>query len=140
MQNVNPNNLLPPLKQSTTDYDHTWYNLYRLGNWQFNDATQSFYQYQAVPIPLQDNASGFYNCRGGGAYNSIFTEYIPPLSYNANNIPSYEIEIEVQVYTAHYPFLQEYSLMVQCWISGVLSPLDQNRIVDCMEPQRERLP
>lgn len=129
MQNVNQNNLLPPLKQSTTDYDHTWYNLYRLGNWQFNDATQSFYQYQAVPIPLQDNASGFYNCRGGGAYNSIFTEYIPPLSYNANNIPSYEIEIEVQVYTAHYPFFAGILFNGARWISGVLSPLDQNRIV-----------
>jgi hypothetical protein len=104
---------------------HTWYNIFRKGNWQFDKGTNSFYQYQAVPVATKEKPNGDPQ---QALYNSIFTDYIPPTIINSNGIETYVIQAEIQIYDALYPFFAGIVFNSGRWVSGVLDLFYQHRM------------
>lgn len=79
-----------------------WKNIYQIGNWQFDETTNSFWQMQHVPITTTPQNTAFEN--------SIFTEWITRQSY--------EIVCNITIYQISYPFYVGIIFNKARWISG----------------------
>jgi hypothetical protein len=105
--------------------DHTWYNIGRRGAWGYNPSDDSFYQYQVV-----GNSSVAFPAGGDGAeagFNSIFTEYIPPIVTDSMGIPTYIVQAEMQVNSGQSPWVAGIAFNRARWISGVTDTMNQYR-------------
>jgi hypothetical protein len=107
-----------------TPQGHLWKNVFPVGNWQYDQTTDSFWQMNKEPMLTTDtdvktnktsiNANKAPN-------NSIFTEWITRQS-------SYEILCEVTLYQVSYPFFAGVIFNKARWISGDTSRLQQYRL------------
>jgi len=85
----------------------TWKNLFQVGNWQYDETTNSFWQMQQEPFLTQASTSAAIN----NAYqNSIFTEW--------QTHQPYEIIADIKLYQVTYPFYVGIICNKARWISG----------------------
>ena len=105
--------------------DHTWYNVYRKGNWIFNPTFNTFFQYQPSPITSTNSPQGDSS---ETLKNSIFTEYIPPLILNEKGDATYVIQVEMKIYQAEFPFFAGIFFNGGRWISGSKDLRTQHRL------------
>jgi hypothetical protein len=120
---------------SSNGLSTSWYNPYRSGNWQFCSAdysgvTQgsvtSFVQYTAQPFTSSTYPQGDPVF---AVQNSIFTEYIPPATYNKQSVESYTISVACTLLSEPYqPFIMGIMFNGARWISGVLDLHHQHRL------------
>ena len=97
---------------------HNWYNIFQIGDWEFNENTNSFMQQSLVGFYSQeapDNPEYSQN-------NSIFTEYITD-----NN--KYELQVECTIHRVTYPFFVGILFNRARWISGDPERLRQFRLL-----------
>lgn len=86
-----------------------WKNLFQLGNWQYDETTNSFWQMQLEPFltPATTSSTAPIN----NAYqNSIFTEW--------QTRQSYVISCDITLYQVTYPFYVGIIFNKTRWISG----------------------
>lgn len=125
-----PSTLLTiPKSFPTNPMPHPWYNPFRIygqGNWVFDGPTNSFYQYKAAPSSSKEYPTG--GDPEMALFNSIFTTYIPPIIKNDKDIPTYEIQVEIELYNAVYPFFAGLMFNSGRWISGVVDLMYQHRL------------
>ncbi len=114
-----------PTSFPTNPVAHVWYNIFRVGNWQFDYRTNSFYQYKAVAV---DSATTPEGDAQRALYNAITTDYVPPKIINAQGEPTYVVQAEIQIYSALYPFFAGIIFNGGRWISGVLDLFYQHRL------------
>lgn len=119
----NPNLIYP--QYPTNPVAHTWYNIYQSGNWIFNPNSNAFIQYQIQTIASNTAPQGDATL---ALRNSIFTDYIPPVITNNQNIPTYVIQVEMTINTAQYPFFAGIFFNGGRWISGSQDLMNQYRL------------
>lgn len=112
----------------------TWYNPYRLGNWQFcsidyslttKNPITSFVQYGIQSCISQKNPNGDPEI---AIKNSIFAEYIPKNYFN-NLTESYQIVIDCTLLEKpETPFMMGIIFNGARWISGVIDFHHQHRL------------
>jgi hypothetical protein len=88
-----------------------WKNLYQVGNWQYDETTNSFWQMQHVPINIETSSTTNSSAENNPAFqNSIFTEWITRQPY--------EILCSITIYQISYPFYVGLIFNKSRWISG----------------------
>lgn len=89
-----------------TPAGHLWKNIFQVGDWEFDgdQNTQSFWQYQAVPFISKTNLIN------DTFKNFIFTEWSPS--------GPYEIICDIKLYKVLYPFYVGIIFNKARWISG----------------------
>lgn len=103
----------------------TWKNIFQYGDWEYDYVSDSFYQYNKVPVfttttdprtdtPIQSSSQA--------AYNSIFTEYF-------TYARSYEIQCEITLYDIQYPFFVGMQFNKTRWISGNADSITKSRLL-----------
>ncbi|MBP7854534.1 hypothetical protein KAZ82_01195 [Candidatus Babeliales bacterium] len=98
----------------------TWRNIYPVGNWEYDETTDSFWQMSMVPM-MQKNSSGVASA-DYAINNSIFTEWI-------TRQQSYQIECEFSVYQISYPFFIGLIFNKARWVSGDVTCLQKYRLL-----------
>ncbi|MBP9764904.1 hypothetical protein KBD08_01050 [Candidatus Babeliales bacterium] len=88
-----------------------WKNIFQVGNWQYDENTNSFWQMQLVPCATAQQA----------AQNSIWTEWITRKPY--------EITCDITLYKTQSPFFIGIIFNKARWISGNSYDLDQYRTI-----------
>lgn len=96
-----------------------WYNVFQIGDWEFDAHTNSFWQNSLAKA----SADAWKTGKGIDApeNNAIFTEYISPEK-------SYDIEIECRLIAASYPFFVGVLFNKGRWISSDPERLHQYRL------------
>lgn len=99
-----------------------WYNIFQLQqtDWEYDSQSNSFVQYGPAPFTTpywSDKNSGF-----DPAQSSIFADYIAPKR-------SYELEVEVTLINATYPFFIGIIFNRGRWISADPEKLSQYRLL-----------
>lgn len=79
-----------------TPPSHPWYNIYQVGDWEFDSSSNSFWQYQIAPYGTPFWKP--FNGQDDPSRNAIFTEYIPSAGF------TYDIEIDCTIIQTSYPF------------------------------------
>jgi hypothetical protein len=82
----------------------TWRNLWAKGDWEFDPATKSFWQYNLAAASQSGSDAATKN-------NFIFTEFF-------TNSSSYNINCDVTLYSVSYPFYAGIMFNKTRWISG----------------------
>lgn len=72
-----------------------WKNVFRVGNWEYDHTTQSFWQMQNVAMRSQHTTS-FLDKQYEQVANSVFTEFM-------TKEPSYEIACQITMYQVQFP-------------------------------------
>ena len=91
----------------------TWKNIYQIGNWQYDETTNSFWQMQHVPSTTpaaQASAATTASITADAYQNSVFTEWI--------SRQPYEIICDITLYQVSYPFYVGVMFNKSRWISG----------------------
>lgn len=88
----------------------TWKNLFPVGNWEYDQNSDSFWQMSNVPVEQKA-----FN-------NSIFAEWF-------SRAASYEIECDITLYQVSYPFFAGVIFNKARWISGNESRLQKYRLL-----------
>lgn len=99
-----------------TPQGYAWKNPFSVGDWEYEEDDNSFYQYETSPI---------FNSTGSSAQsenNSIFTEYITTAA-------SYTISGSITFYQVTYPFFVGIIFNKTRWISGNYESLRKSRMV-----------
>lgn len=91
----------------TPNNGYPWFNIYQAGDWEFDNQTNSFWQYRMVPFGTPFWQDGTQD----PATNSIFCEYITDKT-------TYTIEVEMTLISAEYPFFAGIIFNRSRWISG----------------------
>lgn len=107
-----------------TPSGHDWKNVFPVGNWQYDETTDSFWQMNKEPMltPETNPKTNITSTNANKApNNSIFTEWI-------TRQPSYEILCEVTLYQVSYPFFTGIIFNKARWVSGDTSRLQQYRL------------
>ena len=102
-----------------TPVGQIWKNVFPLGNWEYDENTDSFWQMYNAPLmttTTDPNTGAVTTSADTAPNNSIFTEWITRQS-------SYEILCEVTLYQVSYPFFVGIIFNKARWISG-----DNNRL------------
>lgn len=107
----------PFYKQINSVYLSDWYNIFRVGNWQYMVDDDLFAQFQTVRL----NESTALLQGQQALYNSIFTEYIPPIT------EGYTIVVECSLEVISYPYLCGIIFNSARWISGVVDNYHKHR-------------
>ena len=113
-----------------------WYNIFRVGNWEFSSVDYSlmqknpitsFVQYTTVPCTSTTYPKGDPTLI---EQNSIFAEYIPAASYLADGTESYTIKIDFTLLAEpETPFVLGVMFNKARWISGVTDFHNQYRFL-----------
>lgn len=98
-----------------------WHNVFAKGDWEFDPATSSFWQYDLIDTYKIDSTTNTKTF-DQAAYNSIFTEFF-------SKEDSYEIDGEITLYSVTYPFFAGIIFNKNRWISGDMSGLNRYRVV-----------
>ena len=93
----------------------TWRNINFVGDWEFDPATKSFWQYNLIDSTKSGSTSAAAN-------NYIFTEFL-------TNNSSYEIDCDITPYAVSYPFYAGILFNKARWISGDTSGLQKYRTI-----------
>jgi hypothetical protein len=88
-----------------TPKGQTWKNVFQIGDWEFNEADASFWQYKSMPFMSQGT-----NSMQDAFKNFIFTEW--------NTYQPYEIICDITLYKASYPFYAGIIFNKARWVSG----------------------
>ena len=103
---------------------HIWKNVFPVGNWQYDETTDSFWQMTNQPL-LTPETNSTTHVTAPTAHkapnNAIFTEWI-------SRKPSYEILCELTLYQVSYPFFVGVIFNKARWISGEMDRLQQYRL------------
>lgn len=102
-----------------TPNDHLWKNLFPVGNWEYDEHSDSFWQMSYAPF-LTSTSDGS-TTSDKAANNSIFTEWFTRTS-------SYQIECEITVYQIKYPFFIGLIFNKARWISGDTTRIQKYRL------------
>lgn len=86
-----------------------WKNVFPVGNWEYDENSDSFWQMSNVPV-----ASKAFN-------NSIFTEWF-------SRAESYEIACDISLYQVSYPFFAGIMFNKARWVSGDESRFQKYRL------------
>ena len=108
-----------------TPKGHIWKNVFPVGNWQYDETTDSFWQMDSQPLLTQETnaTTGTVSTTAHKApNNSIFTEWITRQG-------SYEIICEVTLYQVSYPFFAGIIFNKARWISGDMQRIQQYRLL-----------
>ncbi len=97
-----------------------WKNLFPIGNWEYDETSDSFWQMSYMPL-MTVNAQGVLTA-DQAINNMIFTEWI-------SRSPSYEIECEITLYKISYPFFAGLVFNKARWISGDMQRFQKYRLV-----------
>lgn len=96
-----------------TPQGRVWKNIFQVGNWQYDETTNSFWQMQQEPFitPASTSTSESTTAPINNAYqNSIFTEWTTQQPY--------EISCDITLYQVTYPFFAGIIFNRTRWISG----------------------
>lgn len=107
-----------------TPQGQVWKNIFRTGDWEYDQTSDSFWQMQSVPLfSTQTDADTGKQVQDSSqaAYNSIFTEYFAYAQ-------SYEIQCEITLYKVQYPFFVGILFNKARWISGNADSLTKARL------------
>ncbi len=102
-----------------------WKNLNQVGDWEYDVITDSFYQFQNLPVfsLVTDPATNKQQLSSYPANeNTIFTEYM-------NKTASYELQCEITLYQVQYPFFVGIQGNRNRWISGNIDSITCSRLV-----------
>ncbi|HSW75927.1 MAG TPA: hypothetical protein VLG50_02715, partial [Candidatus Saccharimonadales bacterium] len=104
-----------------------WKNVYPVGNWEYDETTDSFWQMSNVPMNSALNsatstATPQTASTDKAPNNSIFTDWITRQS-------SYEILCEITLYQTTYPFFVGIIFNKARWISGDTNRLQNYRLL-----------
>lgn len=99
-----------------------WYNMFQVQqtDWEYDPLSKSFVQYGAAPF-----GTPYWSDKDNGtdpSQSSIFTEYIAPKR-------AYELEIEITLLNASYPFFLGIEFNRGHWISGDPEKPSQYRLL-----------
>ncbi len=97
-----------------------WKNLFPIGNWEYDEILDSFWQMSHMPL-MTVNQQGALTA-DQAINNMIFTEWISRSS-------SYEIECEITLYQVTYPFFVGVVFNKARWISGDMQRFQKYRVV-----------
>jgi hypothetical protein len=97
-----------------------WKNVYPVGNWEYDETTDSFWQMNAMPM-MSTNSAGVSSA-DKAINNAIFAEWI-------TRELSYEILCEINLYEAEYPFFAGLIFNKARWISGDPTCLQKYRLL-----------
>ncbi|MCX5924292.1 MAG: hypothetical protein NTZ68_02625 [Candidatus Dependentiae bacterium] len=103
----------------------TWKNVFPVGNWEYDETTDSFWQMSNAPLMTSQTdptTQAAAPSADKAPNNSIFTEWITQQS-------SYEILCEVTLYQVSYPFFVGIIFNKARWISGDASRLQNYRLL-----------
>lgn len=92
------------------------------GDWQYDGQDDRFWQQGLVKFSTQKPTDP-KKALPSPSFNSIFTEYIPP------STDGYDIEVDVTVLQASYPFFAGIMFNKSRWISGNPECLSQYRLI-----------
>ncbi|MBI2344795.1 hypothetical protein HYV10_01845 [Candidatus Dependentiae bacterium] len=96
-----------------TPQTRAWKNIFQIGDWEFDEETSSFWQYEAIPFTsTTDQHQDAFK-------NFIFTEW--------NTHKSYEIFCDITLYKVSYPFYVGIIFNKARWISGDTYGLEKYR-------------
>lgn len=87
----------------------TWRNIFQIGDWMFDENTNSFWQLKAKPFLTTDITTQKPSYKDAHK-NSIFTEW--------NSSTNYEISCDITLYKVSYPFYAGIIFNKARWISG----------------------
>lgn len=109
---VTPTSYDQQFEQATmyTPKGAVWKNLFPVGNWEYDENSDSFWQMSNVPV-----AQKAFN-------NAIFTEWF-------SRAESYEIACDITLYQVSYPFFAGIIFNKARWISGNESRLQKYRLL-----------
>lgn len=97
-----------------------WKNPFSIGNWEYDQVTDSFWQLHNAPLlENHSEAKSAYSSAENAIQNSIFTEYF-------THKESYIIQCEVTLHQIQYPFFVGLMFNKTRWISG-----NQDSITKC---------
>lgn len=102
-----------------------WKNIFQYGDWEYDYASDSFYQFQKISLfsSQTDPATGTTKKSSSkAAFNSIFTEFYTYAT-------SYEIQCEITLYQVEYPFFVGLQFNKTRWISGNADSLTKSRLL-----------
>ncbi|MBP6892469.1 hypothetical protein KBB68_02710 [Candidatus Babeliales bacterium] len=119
---VNPTSYDEQFTQATmyTPQGVTWKNLFPVGNWEYDQNSDSFWQMSNVPVEQKA-----FN-------NSIFAEWV-------SRAASYEIVCNITLYQASYPFFVGIIFNKARWISGNESRLQKYRLFGLYGDQNQNI-
>lgn len=119
---VNPTSYDEQFAQATmyTPQGVTWKNPFPVGNWEYDQNSDSFWQMSNVPV--EEKA---FN-------NSIFAEWF-------SRAASYEIECDITLYQVSYPFFVGVIFNKARWISGNESRLQKYRLLGLYGDQNQNI-
>jgi len=104
-----------------TPAGQSWYNIFAKGDWGFDAATSSFWQYNLINAYQLDSDTNT-NTLDQAGFNYIFTEFFTKKD-------SYTIDCDITLYMVSYPFFSGIIFNNNRWISGDMSGLKKYRTV-----------
>lgn len=104
-----------------TPQGSVWKNIFQVGDWQYDETTNSFWQMQNVPFLSSTNPKGITTptLQKNAYKNSIGTEWYPKNGY--------EIECSITLYSVSYPFYAGIMFNKARWISGDVHGMQKYR-------------
>lgn len=88
-----------------TPKGQTWKNVFQIGDWEFDESSASFWQYQDIPFTTSEA-----NPAQDAFKNFIFTEW--------NTHQSYDIVCDITLYKVSYPFYVGVIFNKARWVCG----------------------
>ncbi len=111
----------------------SWKNIFQYGDWEYDQTSDSFYQFKKISLFSTENDPATGNpeidattekpkqSSSKAAFNSIFTEFFTYAT-------SYEIQCEITLYQIEYPFFVGLQFNKTRWISGNADSLTKSRL------------
>ena len=107
-----------------------WKNLFPIGNWEYDENSDSFWQMSHMPLMAVD-AQGTLSPEQA-INNMIFAEWISRSS-------SYELECEITLYNISYPFFVGLIFNKARWVSGDMQRFQKYRVVGLYGSSQNKL-